>query len=493
MASNPVVNTLTFAGSVAGQASISAQGIAGGLTLLLPNLVPVQGQLLTAASINGNNVFLGWSSAQSLSNIPLSALAQSGATTNQIIEWNGTAWAPASAVPGAGTVTSVALTAPAEFTVGGSPITTSGTLAITKASQSQNLVWASPNGSSGVPVFRALVVADIPNLSSAYLPASTVLAQNRPAATHNFLTAYDSSTGLFSIAQPAVTDVSGAAPLASPTFTGVPAAPTATPLTNSTQIATTAYADLAVGVEKTRALAAEALLAPLASPSFTGTVTAPTIVGSGAGVLNISESTGGVIISGAVGGKGVLVGTVVAADGVALWDNTGSNFLSVSATAGGLVFQTSGGGTFAFSGGSLTQAGAVSIDNSANTSVSLTVKGNSSADIARFTHANNAAAVQVTSAGDLYIRNHAISDNGAVAGTVTITNPATTVAVVYDVAFTGSSNPSVVATASGADPSALGGVWITHQGGSGAWTGFTINVTTTPGSTASFGYNVIGS
>jgi hypothetical protein len=39
----------------------------------------------------------------------------------------------------------------------------------------------------------------------------------------------------------AVADVSGAAPLASPTFTGTPTAPTATPGTNTTQLATTAF------------------------------------------------------------------------------------------------------------------------------------------------------------------------------------------------------------------------------------------------------------
>ncbi len=66
------------------------------------------------------------------------------------------------------------------------------------------------------------------------------------------------------------------APLASPTFTGTPEAPTATALTNDTQIATTAYADSAVGVETARAEAAEALLAPLASPGLTGVPTAPT-------------------------------------------------------------------------------------------------------------------------------------------------------------------------------------------------------------------------
>lgn len=66
------------------------------------------------------------------------------------------------------------------------------------------------------------------------------------------------------------------APLASPTLTGTPSAPTATALTSTTQLATTAYADAATGVEKARALAAEALLAPLASPGLTGTPTAPT-------------------------------------------------------------------------------------------------------------------------------------------------------------------------------------------------------------------------
>jgi hypothetical protein len=68
----------------------------------------------------------------------------------------------------------------------------------------------------------------------------------------------------------------GAAPLNSPGLTGSPTTPTATPLTSTTQIASTAYADLAVAVEKARALAIEALLAPLVSPAFTGTPTAPT-------------------------------------------------------------------------------------------------------------------------------------------------------------------------------------------------------------------------
>jgi hypothetical protein len=62
---------------------------------------------------------------------------------------------------GSGTVTSVALTVPGIFSVSGSPITISGTLAVSLASQSANLVFASPNGSSGTPTFRAAVLRDL--------------------------------------------------------------------------------------------------------------------------------------------------------------------------------------------------------------------------------------------------------------------------------------------------------------------------------------------
>jgi hypothetical protein len=68
-----------------------------------------------------------------------------------------------SAGGGTGTVTSVSLTEPVEFVVTGSPVTTSGTLAVTKASQTANTVWAGPtSGGAAQPTFRALVAADIP-------------------------------------------------------------------------------------------------------------------------------------------------------------------------------------------------------------------------------------------------------------------------------------------------------------------------------------------
>lgn len=79
------------------------------------------------------------------------------------------------------------------------------------------------------------------------------------------------ATGDYTVAQ-----VTGAAPSASPSLTGVPTAPTATAGTNTTQLATTAFDTAAVLVETTRALGVEALKSPIASPAFTGTPTTAT-------------------------------------------------------------------------------------------------------------------------------------------------------------------------------------------------------------------------
>jgi hypothetical protein len=65
---------------------------------------------------------------------------------------------------GGGTVTSVALALPNIFGVSGSPVTTTGTLTAAFNSQSANVFFASPDGSSGTPVFRAIAAADVPSL-----------------------------------------------------------------------------------------------------------------------------------------------------------------------------------------------------------------------------------------------------------------------------------------------------------------------------------------
>ncbi len=65
--------------------------------------------------------------------------------------------------PGSGTVTSVAMTVPAEFSITGSPITTSGTLAIGKQVQSAHAAWLGPtSGGASTPTFRPIIPSDLP-------------------------------------------------------------------------------------------------------------------------------------------------------------------------------------------------------------------------------------------------------------------------------------------------------------------------------------------
>ena len=77
-----------------------------------------------------------------------------------------------------GTVTSVALSLPDIFSVSGSPVSSSGTLSATLATQAANYVWAGPNtGSAAAPTFRALVAGDIPTLTASKISDFATTAQ----------------------------------------------------------------------------------------------------------------------------------------------------------------------------------------------------------------------------------------------------------------------------------------------------------------------------
>lgn len=87
-------------------------------------------------------------------------------TSNKFRVYNGSTWDEMGG--GGGSVTSVALSMPAEFSVSGSPVTSSGTLTVSKANQSANQVFAGPtSGGATTPAFRALVADDIPTLTAA--------------------------------------------------------------------------------------------------------------------------------------------------------------------------------------------------------------------------------------------------------------------------------------------------------------------------------------
>lgn len=100
---------------------------------------------------------------------------------------------------GSGTVTSVALTVPSFLQVSGSPITTSGTLAVTLANESANLVFAGPSsGGAAAPTFRSLVAGDIPSLNYA-----TIALDNLASVAINTSLAFDGLTSEGTILTPA--------------------------------------------------------------------------------------------------------------------------------------------------------------------------------------------------------------------------------------------------------------------------------------------------
>jgi hypothetical protein len=95
---------------------------------------------------------------------------------------------------GLGTVTSVGLTLPNIFTVTNSPVTTTGSLTATLASQSANRIFASPSGSAGTPTFRSLLAEDLPTvpINKGGLNLTTVATNNQVLASNG--TGYEGRT-----------------------------------------------------------------------------------------------------------------------------------------------------------------------------------------------------------------------------------------------------------------------------------------------------------
>jgi hypothetical protein len=86
-------------------------------------------------------------------------------------------------------VTSVAVTMPAEFSVAGSPITSTGTIAVTKAVEAENTVYAGPTvAPSAAPTFRSLVAADIPTIAQTQVTGLVSSLAGKVPATRSLLT-----------------------------------------------------------------------------------------------------------------------------------------------------------------------------------------------------------------------------------------------------------------------------------------------------------------
>lgn len=99
------------------------------------------------------------------------AVPASGGGTTKFLRADGTWVAPTG---GSGTVTSVAMTAPSQFSVLGTPITTSGTLGLQWNLQLANTVLMGPvSGGAAAPTFRNIGDSDLSALSSAVLTATS--------------------------------------------------------------------------------------------------------------------------------------------------------------------------------------------------------------------------------------------------------------------------------------------------------------------------------
>jgi hypothetical protein len=153
------------------------------------------------------------------------------------------------------------------------------------------------------PVFSGEPRAPTPPASSnssrlattAFVQRNTVLYIQDLLDTHPFVFSFNGRTGAVVLTQQDILDAGGDDVFDSPTFTGVPIAPTAAPGTDTDQIATTAFVNAAI--------AGSTQFAPLVSPNFSGNPTAPTASpGSSTGqiattafVMNaVAESTAGV-------------------------------------------------------------------------------------------------------------------------------------------------------------------------------------------------------
>ncbi|MVT11480.1 hypothetical protein [Chitinophaga tropicalis] len=92
-------------------------------------------------------------------------IAQAGATSGQVLKWNGTTWAPA-ADNNTGSISSIGLTVPSLLSVTPATLTANGTFSIGLNSQTANTFFAAPDGAAGNPAFRSIVAADIPALDA---------------------------------------------------------------------------------------------------------------------------------------------------------------------------------------------------------------------------------------------------------------------------------------------------------------------------------------
>ena len=214
------------------------------------------------------------------------------------------------------------------------------------------------------------------------------------------------------------------AALASPSFSGIPLAPTAVAGTNTTQVATTAFVTNSNNLK-----------ANLASPNFTGTVTAPTFIGALTGnastVTTNANLTGEVtsvgnaatLTNSAVIGK-VLAGYVSGAGTVSATDNILQAIQklngNIAAGSGAVTNVSSANTDISIATGTTTPVLSLNSGSGANQIAKRDGSGNLSA--ATFTGALAGNATSATTAGTVTTNANLAGDVTSVGNTTTLAN-----------------------------------------------------------------------
>lgn len=191
--------SFAYADGSAWNCSIHTGGGGGGggvssVALSLPNIFTVSGSPVTSsgtltgslAAQSANRIFAGPTTGGATTPTFRALVAAdlgSGTADSTTFLRGDLTWQTA-----LGSVTSVALSAPAEFSVSGSPVTGAGTLTFSKANQNANMVYAGPtSGGAAQPGFRSLVAADIPAITESKFSFTDVTTADASASAHGLL------------------------------------------------------------------------------------------------------------------------------------------------------------------------------------------------------------------------------------------------------------------------------------------------------------------
>lgn len=279
---NPVFGNLQSTGTLSVQA-VSCLGSA-----LPNNCVDISGKTCTASTLASSCIPLRLGTINGIA--PEATGGDFGITAG-----TGIVITPASngIVMGNTGVTSVALAVPSSImSVSGSPVTTTGTLAVSLNDQAANTAFAGPTtGASAAPAFRTQALADLPQLTNGQLyvgsTGSSVVATTITAGTDITVTNGAGSITIASTAPAAVTSVALSLPSIF-SVSGSPVTSTGTlTATLATQSANTLFAGAASGGAATPTFRAP-VIADISSPlnyqvvstisEYTTTSSTPTVI-----------------------------------------------------------------------------------------------------------------------------------------------------------------------------------------------------------------------